>query len=91
MSLPITKNLIAITLFSVVLILCGLAIIVRLLFQDHRETFTRDAVLMISMRIAELHQNGAAPTQRRIDGAAVDVSVVMAVRYAASVSGGVVN
>lgn len=67
MKLPITKNLVTLTLFSIVVVLGGLVCMVWLLLQDKRTFFTWDAVLVISMRVAELHQNGPAPSPMQID------------------------
>ena len=66
-NLPITTNLIALTLFSLIVVVCALASVLYLLLLDHRETKTMDAVLMISMRVSELQQQDPAPTQAQID------------------------
>ncbi len=66
-NLPITYNLVALTLFSLVVVLAGFSFVVYALLQDHRESHARGAVLMISMRVEELHQKDPAPTQAQID------------------------
>jgi hypothetical protein len=66
-NLPITYNLVALTVFSLVVVVGGLLGVTLLIFQDRRAFFTSDAVLVISMRVAELHQNGPFPTPAQVD------------------------
>lgn len=67
MNLPITRALVTISLASFVFVIGGLASLLYVLFQDRRESYAIDSVLVISMMVAELHQKGAAPTQAQIE------------------------
>jgi len=67
MKLRITKGLVAISLVSFIVLLSGLAFVVQLVIGESRAYFTADAVLVISMGAAELHQRSATPTPEEVE------------------------
>src|SRR3982751_437922 len=67
MTLPIPKGFVVIILVAFLYVIACLAALLKVLYEDRRGWDTKDSVLVISSRVAELHAQSIAPTQAQID------------------------